>query len=313
VISARADRRAEDVRVVPVVITELELRDVEREVLGADLVESTDHAALQDRPKAFDGLGVDRTDDVLAVGVVNAVVRVGAVKAEIAPVLVGAEQADLLGYRLIDEGVERAGAGVGDHAGDHVALTRDGAHDDFLADSASPLMQVALVLVAVASLAAHERLIDLHDAHELLKALIHEPSADAVAHVVGGFVGAETHHALYLEGAYALLAGQHEVDHAKPLAQRLVRVLEDGPGDVGEAVALIGRAGVALPLEAHGGHGEHLHRTAARAVNAIGPAVRHQIGRAGVFIREHLLKLRDGHLLNAGHGGHSQAMELTYA
>lgn len=52
---ARADRSPEDVFVVPVFIPKRELCDVKRNVLGADLVEGADHAALQDQPNPFDG------------------------------------------------------------------------------------------------------------------------------------------------------------------------------------------------------------------------------------------------------------------
>ena len=37
---------AEDVRVVPVVVAELELGDIQRQVFGADFVERTNYAAL---------------------------------------------------------------------------------------------------------------------------------------------------------------------------------------------------------------------------------------------------------------------------
>lgn len=45
------DRRPEDVRVQTVVIAELELGDIERQILFADLVEGPDHAALDERDK----------------------------------------------------------------------------------------------------------------------------------------------------------------------------------------------------------------------------------------------------------------------
>ena len=48
-----ADCRPEDVRVQTVVIAELELGNIERKVLFADLVEGPDHAALDERPEAF--------------------------------------------------------------------------------------------------------------------------------------------------------------------------------------------------------------------------------------------------------------------
>lgn len=37
------DRLPENVRVLPIVIPELKLRDIEREILTADLVERSDH------------------------------------------------------------------------------------------------------------------------------------------------------------------------------------------------------------------------------------------------------------------------------
>jgi hypothetical protein len=52
-LSASPDRFAEDVLVVPVVVPELERGNVERHVLGADLVKSADHTAFEDRPEAF--------------------------------------------------------------------------------------------------------------------------------------------------------------------------------------------------------------------------------------------------------------------
>ena len=63
--------RPKDVRVQAVIITELELGDIDRQVLFADLVEGSNHAALDQRPEAFNRVRVDSADDVLAVVVVN--------------------------------------------------------------------------------------------------------------------------------------------------------------------------------------------------------------------------------------------------
>ena len=63
--SATCYGRAEYVRVLPIVIPELKLGNVERHVLGADLVERADNSALQDRPKAFNGVRVDCADHIL--------------------------------------------------------------------------------------------------------------------------------------------------------------------------------------------------------------------------------------------------------
>jgi hypothetical protein len=63
--SATTYRRAEDVRIVPVVVPKFEFCDVQRQVLAADLVEAPHDAALQQRPEAIDGLRVNDAIDVL--------------------------------------------------------------------------------------------------------------------------------------------------------------------------------------------------------------------------------------------------------
>src|ERR1700730_2216109 len=60
-----------ELRVLPVVVTELKFRDIERHIFPAHFVEPTDHAALEDRLESFDGLSVDSTDNLLAFGVIN--------------------------------------------------------------------------------------------------------------------------------------------------------------------------------------------------------------------------------------------------
>ena len=70
-LSAFPDRHAEDVIVLAVVVPELELRDVQRQILGADLVERADDPALEDRPEAFNRVRVDRTDNILAGRVID--------------------------------------------------------------------------------------------------------------------------------------------------------------------------------------------------------------------------------------------------
>jgi hypothetical protein len=62
---ASLDGLTEDIGVLPVVIPELKLGDVQMQILFADLVESPDDPALQDRPEAFNGLSVDCAVNVL--------------------------------------------------------------------------------------------------------------------------------------------------------------------------------------------------------------------------------------------------------
>jgi hypothetical protein len=53
----------------------LELRNVKWHVFAADLVERTDNTALEDAPKALNGLGVNGTHNILMLGVVNSRVQ----------------------------------------------------------------------------------------------------------------------------------------------------------------------------------------------------------------------------------------------
>jgi hypothetical protein len=70
-ILASRDRRSEDVRILSVVVAELKFGNIERHVLAADLVECADNAALEDRPKAFNRVRVNRTDNVFVCGVID--------------------------------------------------------------------------------------------------------------------------------------------------------------------------------------------------------------------------------------------------
>jgi hypothetical protein len=60
---ASPDRFSEDVLVLTVVVPELKLGNIQRQILAADLVERADHAALYQRPEAFNGLSADRADN----------------------------------------------------------------------------------------------------------------------------------------------------------------------------------------------------------------------------------------------------------
>lgn len=70
-MSASFDRRSKIVLVQAVVVPELEFRDVERQIFLADFVEASHDATLDERPEAFDGLLMDRADNVLTARMVN--------------------------------------------------------------------------------------------------------------------------------------------------------------------------------------------------------------------------------------------------
>lgn len=63
--SATCYRGIEDGRVLPIVVPELELRDVQRQIFAANFVVTADNPALNQRPEAFDCIGVDRANNML--------------------------------------------------------------------------------------------------------------------------------------------------------------------------------------------------------------------------------------------------------
>ena len=74
--------------------------------------------------------------------------------------------------------------------------------------------------------------------------------ADFVAHAVRRAVGAEANLPLNLESGNSLLAGRHQVHDLEPVAERLVRVLKNRPGNHAEPIAsrAARRAFRALPM-----------------------------------------------------------------
>jgi hypothetical protein len=300
VISAPTNRRSENVGVVAVVIPELKLRNVKRQIFCANLVERANHAAFQDRPKTFNRIRVDRADNgmfgIFALGVINDAVRITVVKATICGVVVSAEQANAIGYGFFDEIFNRVAFNVFNDASNNVALALHSTDHDFLAETA-PLIVSAFIPMAVLILAANIGFVYFDDAAKL-GFRFDQCSADFVAHGVGRAVATEAKHALNLKGAHPLLAGQHQMGDAEPITQRFIRVLKNGASNVRKAITRIRRALIALPLVFHSPDRKDLWVAAARTMNAIGPAALHQIRLAGFFVRERRVELGDGHLMD---------------
>lgn len=288
---------SENIFVQPIIIPELEFGNIERQVFAANLMIGADDAALNQAPETFNRVRVDRTDHIFAAGMMRRAMGEVGPKADVGAVFVGREQRNVGADRLVNEPLHGLLADPIKDAGDDLALalrrTNDGGFA--LAPVAAHLPVVMPVLVVSADIG----FVHFDHAHELAEILLCEPSADPVAHVVSGLVTAEPHDAHDLEGADPLLAGQHEVNNAKPVPERLVGVFEDGPGDDREAVAAIRGAGIALPLECHSGDFVDHVGAATGAFDAQRPTVADQIGLTGFLGREGLLPLGNGHLVNA--------------
>jgi hypothetical protein len=316
--SASCYRNSKHIFVIPVVVDERPLGNVQREISAADVVVDTDDTTLQNTPEAFNRVRVDCANNILAGSVPDDLMREEVVKQPITGVLVRREQADFRRDGFTDEAIIGPSVGRGDHAGHYVPLAAYGADDGRLARAGSPTHTVALVPMPVLGLATDKRLVHFNDTHELLELFVLERGANAVAHIPSGFVAPETHDTVNLTGADALLGSQHHVDNPKPLAQIDVGVLENRADEVREAICATLAALRAFPLKFHCLERVDLLRAATRAIDAIRPALGYKVRIASSLVRERRFPLGDAHLhdltglLCAGHDGNPSRQEGRY-
>jgi hypothetical protein len=286
--SASLDRCPEDVRVLPVIIAELELGDIERYILPAHFVERADDAALKNRPEAFDGLSVDCADNVLAFGMINGSVREIFVEAVVSGPLIGAKQADFVGNGFSDKCIKRCSLDVRDHTRNHIALATDCADDRRLAgtDAAGSTAAAAFIPMPVSGQSADESFIDFDNSTELVN-VFHKGDADLMAHFPSGLIGTESHISIDLQSAHPLLAGQHQVNYAEPVTKWLVCVFEDSSGNMGKSISGLRGALIALPTPRHCRDLPIDLGPTARAADTIRPTAPHEIGAASVIMSYH--------------------------
>jgi hypothetical protein len=277
------------------------------QIFLADLVISSNNAALQDRPEALNCIRMNRANDVLADCVVNGLVREAVLQPHIAGIGIGAEKANAVRYSFTHESLKREPVSAIDNASNYVALALDRANNRSLPGVATPALAAFLVPMPVFIATADVGFIDLNNSAEFLDVLDHRGS-DLVAHKPSSFVAAEAHVAENLEGTHALFADQHKVRDSVPIFQRLIRVLKDCAGQVRETVALV-CAGIALPMESHCGDGIDALGIATRASDAFGPPASDQISNAIFLSLKQRIELRCGQLVDwlgmlaAGHDG----------
>src|ERR1700690_2048006 len=178
--------------------------------------------------------------NVETVAVLDSFVRILLWNGVVSAVIVGGDQADLVRDRLSDEMVEHVDSGPINDPRDNIALTLNCADDNRFVPRAAARFAGAIwrpSAVTIAALSANVGLIDFNDAHEFAKFLVSETGAQPMAHVPSSLVRPETHVTVDLQCADSLFAGEHQMQHAEPFAERLIGVLEDCPGDMGEAVS----------------------------------------------------------------------------
>jgi hypothetical protein len=150
-VSAPTYGRAEDVRIVPIVVSELKFRDVQRQILAADLVEAAHDAAFQQRPEAINRLRVDDAINILSRRVIDGLVIKNLVQRIVGRVFIRRDQADLIGHSTADESIQGRAVGTRDYPRNDIALPLRSADDDFLASAPGPFRPLIRMTVLILS------------------------------------------------------------------------------------------------------------------------------------------------------------------
>jgi len=183
-------------------------------------------------------------------------------------------------------------------------------------DTASSPATAAFIPMPIFRQAADESFIDLDNAAEFVN-IFHKCDADAVAHIPSRIQGTEAHITPNLPSAHPLLASEHQMNDAIPIAERFISVLENSARDDRKSIAVRGTF-FALPMPFAGFKIIDLGIATTWAMDAIGPAPRVQVSLARVFVGEHRLELWDGQLVDlsglfcAGHSLSSECKRTDY-
>jgi hypothetical protein len=290
-------RLAEDVGILAVVMTELELRQIQWQIFFAHVVVRADHATLQERPERFDIVRVDLAAHVLKCLVVYGLVRKCLMQLLITRAFVRRNQIDFLRNHLADESRHGNSRGIFDNLASEIALARDRADDGNLADRTTALQLEALAQWPVSVLAADIGLVHFDNTHQLLEVGIVHRSAQAMAHIPRRLVGLASDLPLNLKRADAFLAVEHLPDDFKPSTKRVFSVLKNGTADDRKSigVALATFLVRALPLPRLREFVDRFGLAAARAAHAGRPTAFHQELAARVLSRESRQQLFERH------------------
>jgi len=137
--SASCYNFAEHVPVLAVVMAKLKLREVERQILFADVVIRPDDSALEQRPERFDVIGMNFATHVFERLVIHGLMRECLIECLITRALVSRDQINLFRNHLADETGHGFHRSIFDDLASDVTFARDRAGDGDLATGPRPL------------------------------------------------------------------------------------------------------------------------------------------------------------------------------
>jgi hypothetical protein len=286
-------RLAEYVRLTAVIVAELKLSQVQREILLADMMEAPHHATLEETPKRFEIVGMNLSPYILASTVADGFVREILFQEAIARMFVCGYQVNRFADGLAHECVERYRVCALDYLTDHVALPANGPdYTDFAGtDSAGDV--TLFVPMPVLVFPADEHFVYFDDTHELPEVRIVHSRSKSHAHIPSCLVGSASDLPLNLKCAHAFLGIEHLPENFEPSLERVFRILKDRPADDAETVIF---AELTEPVERPRVQFIDGGIPAFRALNdAIRPAVLNQIKLARFVRREAVYQFSERH------------------
>ena len=266
--------RLKDIRIIPIVMAEGKLCQVEREIGLRNIMERAHHATLEQAPKAIQIGRMDIATDIFTLGMIHRLMGEFSLQSGIPHMFIRCDEGHTFTHGLTNKITQRLTIRVLDNLADHIALSGNRANDaDFPAADSSEVRPLATMAVLI--LAADIGLIYFDFAHELAKSAVLHRRTDAMAHIPGCAVVSAPDLAMNLQGTDTLLALRHQVNNLEPGPERIVGILEHGSRDYREAVAVPSAAIFVLtyPVKWAGFERIDFCAMAARALHAIGPAL----------------------------------------
>ena len=276
----------EDVRIVAIVVAELKLGQIQRQVGFADVVIGADDSAFEQAPKRFQIVRMDLATHIFMRLVIDMLMRECLMELLIASRFIGRNKADIGRYGLAHKLRHGFGRSIFDDLANHVTFAADRADNCGLARRTAPLH--LFVEVAIAVQAANIGFINFNLAHQLREILVLHRSADALKHIPSRPIISAADLPMDLQSADALLTLPHQIDDLKPRGQRIVGILENRFGDDAEPIPVASATflGLADPVEGPRLERIDLGALTAWTLHAIGPAHITEQGFAGVLARK---------------------------
>jgi len=222
------------------VIAPCGLADILIKMLFANPMMDAVNLPLEQRPEAFDRVGMCRSRNVLASGVFDDGMSVLGIQTAIADPFIGDEQCRLPRDVLANESLEGCGIDALDSASNNLAFALDGADDRHLPGAETATASAAaLTDMPVLRLAADEGFVNLDDAVErhverfglrrIAEPMQHEPCGLLRNPEIAG----------ELRTGDAFLVAGNQPDRDEPLAQGELRIGEDRADFDGEPLPAI--------------------------------------------------------------------------